>query len=116
LRYKLVCFVIAGMLAGMAGYLAAAQFGVVNPDMLGWQLSGAVLMMVILGGRDTVLGPALGAAALLLLEMGLQSLPVVNNIDLGKHWQLPLGICIVLVALHLPNGVLPWLRRPDRDE
>ena len=62
-RYKLACFVIAGMLAGLAGYLAAAQFGVVNPDMLGWHLSGAVLMMVILGGMGTLAGPVIGAAA-----------------------------------------------------
>ena len=104
-RYKLVCFVMAGMLAGLSGYLAAAQFGVVNPDMLGWHLSGAVLMMVIFGGMGTLAGPAVGAAALLLLELGLQSLPSAGAMNLGKHWQLPLGIVIVLVALYLPNGI-----------
>ncbi len=40
-RYKLACFVIAGALAGIAGYLAAAQYGIVNPDMMGWHLSGS---------------------------------------------------------------------------
>ena len=104
-RYKLICFVMAGMLAGLSGYLAAAQFGVVNPDMLGWHLSGAVLMMVIFGGMGTLAGPAVGAAALLLLELGLQSLPSAGAMNLGKHWQLPLGIVIVLVALYLPNGI-----------
>ncbi len=110
-RYKLACFVLAGMLAGLAGYLAAAQFGVVNPDMLGWHLSGAVLMMVILGGMGTLAGPAVGAAAMLLLELGLQSLPVTGDINLSKHWQLPLGFAIVLVALYLPNGITRLLRR-----
>lgn len=110
-RYKLACFVIAGMLAGIAGYLAAAQFGVVNPDMLGWHLSGAVLMMVILGGMGSLAGPAIGAAAMLLLELGLQSLPEAGAINLGKHWQLPMGIAIVLVALYLPNGIARLLRR-----
>lgn len=110
-RYKLACFVLAGMLAGLAGYLAAAQFGVVNPDMLGWHLSGAVLMMVIVGGMGTLVGPAIGAAAMLLLELGLQSLPTAGDIHLGKHWQLPLGIIIVLVALYLPNGIAHLLRR-----
>ena len=104
-RYNLACVVLAGRLAGMAGDLAAAQFGVVNPDMLGWHLSGTVLMMVILGGMGTLAGPALGAAAMLLLELGLQSLPVVGDIHLGKHWQLPLGIVIVLFALYLPKGL-----------
>ena len=115
-RYKLACFVIAGTLAGLAGYLAAAQFGVVNPDMLGWQLSGAVLMMVILGGMGTLAGPVIGAAAMLLLELGLQSLPMAGVIDLGKHWQLPMGIAIVLVALYLPNGIARLLRRGSADD
>lgn len=116
LRYKLACFVIAGMLGGLAGYLAAAQFGVVNPDMLGWQLSGAALMMVILGGKGTLVGPVIGAGAMLLLELGLQSLPAAGSIDLGKHWQLPMGIVIVLVALYLPNGIARWSRRTAADD
>jgi branched-chain amino acid transport system permease protein len=116
LRYKLACFVIAGMLAGLAGYLAAAQFGVVNPDMLGWHLSGAVLMMVILGGMGTLAGPAVGAAAMLLLELGLQSLPAVSGVSLGKHWQLPMGIAIVAVALYLPQGIARRLRRTGADD
>lgn len=102
-RYKLACFVIAGMMAGLAGYLAAVQYGVVNPEMLGWHLSGTVLMMVILGGMGTLSGPVIGAAALLLLEMGLQSLP--DGSGLARHWQLPMGIAIVLVALFLPRGL-----------
>ena len=110
-RYKLACFVIAGMLAGLAGYLAAAQFGVVNPEMLGWHLSGAVLMMVILGGMGSLTGSVIGAAALLLLELGFQSLPEVGVLHLGKHWQLPMGIAIVLVALYLPGGIAGLLRR-----
>jgi branched-chain amino acid transport system permease protein len=96
-RYKLVCFVIAGALAGLAGYLAAVQFGVVNPEMLGWQLSGSALMMVILGGMGSAAGPVLGAAVFMLLELGLQSLTL--------HWQLPLGVIVVLVALLLPRGL-----------
>ena len=113
LRYKLACFVLAGSLAGLAGYFAAAQFGVVNPDMLGWHLSGAALMMVILGGKGTLLGPVLGAAAMLLLELGLQSLPGAGGFDLGKHWQLPMGIVIVLVALYLPAGIAHRIGKND---
>jgi branched-chain amino acid transport system permease protein len=115
LRYKLACFVLAGMLAGLAGYLAAVQFGVVNPDMLGWQLSGAVLMMVILGGMGTLAGPVIGAAAMLLLELALQSLPALGDFNPGKHWQLPMGIVIVLVALFLPEGIARLWRRTAAD-
>ena len=115
-RYKIACFVLSGMLAGLAGYLAAVQFGVVNPEMLGWHFSGAVLMMVILGGMGTLAGPVIGAAAMLLLELGLQSLPMAGDINLGKHWQLPMGIAIVLVALYLPNGIARLLRRTAADD
>jgi branched-chain amino acid transport system permease protein len=105
-RYKLACFVLAGALAGLAGYLAAIQFGVVNPDMMAWHVSGSVMMMVILGGMGTLVGPALGAMVMMLLELGFQSLPEVGGIDIGKHWQLLMGSFIVLVALLLPYGLM----------
>ena len=101
-RYKLVCFVIAGMLAGMAGYFAATQFGFVNPDMLGWHLSGSAIMMVILGGMGTLSGAALGAFVMMLLELVFQGLT--------KHWQLLLGGTVVVVALLLPHGLIGTLR------
>lgn len=96
-RYKLVAFTAAGALAGFAGYLSAVQFGVVNPEMLGWHLSGSALMMVILGGSGALLGPAVGAAVIMSLELGLQALT--------KHWLLLMGGVIVAVALFLPQGL-----------
>jgi len=104
-RYKLVCFVIAGAVAGVAGYLSAVQYGVVNPEMLGWHLSAALMMMVILGGMGTLVGPAIGAAIWMLLELGLQSLPQGGGVDFGKHWQLFMGGFVVLATLLLPNGL-----------
>jgi branched-chain amino acid transport system permease protein len=119
-RYKLACFVLSGTLAGLAGYLATVQFGFVNPDMLAWHLSGSVLMMVILGGMGTLIGPALGAMALLVLELAFQSLPAVGTLNLGKHWQLLMGASIVVVALALPNGLVgllgAWRRKEAVDE
>lgn len=118
-RYKLVCFVLAGALAGLAGYLGALQFGVVNPDMLGWHLSGAAMMMVILGGMGTLAGPALGAAVWMLLELGLQGLPKTGGVDLGKHWQLFMGLFVVAATLWLPRGLAGlsalWRRKRDHD-
>jgi branched-chain amino acid transport system permease protein len=96
-RYKLASFVIAGALAGLAGYFDAAQFGVVNPDLFGWRLSGIVLMMVILGGMGTLYGPILGAFALVLVQELLT--------DLTKHWLLPMGLFIILAVLLLPDGI-----------
>lgn len=113
-RYKLVCFVLAGVLAGMAGYFAAAQFGFVNPEMLGWHQSGGVLMMVILGGMGTLAGAVIGAFTMMLLELGLQDLPTVAGIDLAKHWQLLLGGFIVCAVLLLPHGLLGLQRIASR--
>ena len=56
-RYKLACFVLAGALAGLAGYLTAVQDGIMNPEQLGWHRSGEALVMVILGGMGTLAGP-----------------------------------------------------------
>lgn len=96
-RYKLASFVIAGALAGLAGYFDAAQFGFVNPDLFGWRQSGIALMMVILGGMGTLYGPILGAFALVLLEEFLK--------DQTKHWLLPMGLFIMLAVLALPDGL-----------
>ncbi len=96
-RYKLMSFVIAGALAGLAGYFDAAQFGFVNPDLFGWRQSGIVLMMVILGGMGTLYGPILGAFALVLVQELLT--------DLTKHWLLPMGLFIILAVLLLPDGI-----------
>lgn len=96
-RYKLASFVIAGALAGLAGYFDAAQFGFVNPDLFGWRLSGEVLMMVILGGMGSLHGPILGAFVLVLLEDSLSGAT--------RHWLLPMGLFIILAVLLLPRGL-----------
>ena len=102
-RYKLAAFVLAGMLAGLAGYLGAAQYGYVNPELFGWQQSGGVLMMVILGGIGTLFGPVLGAFGLTLLQDFLSDEAVFHGFH--KHWLLPMGILIVLAVLLLPRGI-----------
>jgi len=96
-RYKLAGFVVAGVLAGLAGYLLAAQSGFVNPELLSWHQSGNVLLMVILGGSGTAYGPIIGAFALLLMEELFSSLT--------RHWQLWLGSAIVALVLFMPGGL-----------
>lgn len=102
-RYKLASFILAGALAGLAGYLDAAQFGVVNPDLFGWRLSGEVLMMVILGGTGTLYGPIIGAFALVLLQDFLG--------DMTRHWLLPMGLFIISAVLVMPRGIAGLLQR-----
>ena len=96
-RYKLVSFCIAGMLAGLAGYLGAVQFGYVNPAHMAWRESGRVLMVVILGGSGTLFGPVIGAFVFVLLEDLLSGLT--------EHWLLIMGAFVVAVVLILPNGI-----------
>jgi len=102
-HYKLAAFVLAGGLAGLAGYLEAAQYGYVNPEFFGWQESGGVLMMVILGGIGTLFGPILGAFALTLLQDFLSDEAIFHGFH--KHWLLPMGVLIVLAVLLLPRGI-----------
>jgi branched-chain amino acid transport system permease protein len=101
--YKLGAFVLAGALAGLAGYLAACQFGFVNPEILAWHHSGVVLMMVILGGMGRLHGPVLGAFAYALLQEFFSAPTVLGAY--AKHWQLAMGSMIVLIVLVLPQGL-----------
>jgi len=96
-RIRLIAFTISGALAGLSGYFAAAQFGFVAPEMLGWHQSAMVLVMVLVGGLQTVTGPLLGALVLLGLEEVLKA-----NLT---HWKLAEGLIVIAIVLALPNGV-----------
>lgn len=104
--YKLAAFTLAGGLAGLAGWLLAAQSGFVNPEILSWHQSGNVLLMVILGGAGTPYGPIVGAFALTLLHEIFSTLTT--------HWQLWLGVSIVLIVLFMPGGLGHLARRVRR--
>jgi len=65
---------------------------------------------VILGGMGTLTGAVVGAFAMMLLELGLQALPLVGGVDVAKHWQLPMGAIIVCAVLLLPHGLLGLAR------
>ncbi len=105
-RYKLAAFVIAGTMAGYAGYLEAVSTGIVSPGHLSWHQSGLVLILVILGGMGTLYGPVLGAFVLGLLHDQVQ--------DVTVHWQLVQGVFVVLVVLFLPNGIAGLVARLAR--
>jgi branched-chain amino acid transport system permease protein len=101
--YKLGAFVLAGALAGLAGYLAACQFGFVNPEILAWHQSGVVLMMVILGGMGRLHGAVLGAFAYVLIQEILSAPALLGAY--AKHWQLAMGGLFVIIVLVLPHGI-----------
>ena len=71
LRFKLIAFVISAGLSGLAGAIYCVGHGVVSLDVIHWTTSGLVVMMTLLGGSGTLLGPAVGAAIVLLLRDAL---------------------------------------------
>ena len=114
-NYKLTAFTLAGALAGMAGYLWAAQSGYVNPELMGFHMSAHAIMMVILGGMGNVAGALIGAFGFELFLHFFKDLPKVGEFDLGKHWQLWMGSLIVLVVIIAPQGLMGLLRPKGAD-
>lgn len=96
-RIRLMAFVISGMIAGLSGYFSAAQFGFVAPQMLGWHLSATVLVMVVLGGMGSIVGPIIGAVALI----GLEELLTTSF----EHWKLIKGLVVIALVFLLPGGL-----------
>ena len=109
LLYKLASFVVAGMLAGLGGFLYAAQYGFVTPEILSWHYSGNALVMIILGGLGSLGGAVTGAFAFVLLSEVFSALT--------KHWQLLFGGFIIVAVALLPQGLAGvWSRLQQRKE
>jgi branched-chain amino acid transport system permease protein len=108
--YKLAAFVIAGALAGLAGALLAMKDGYVNPELLAWHESGAVLLMIILGGLGHLRGAVIGAVAFALLKE-LYATPALVGSFLADHWQLSLGLTIIAFVALLPKGLIGLLEK-----
>jgi branched-chain amino acid transport system permease protein len=102
-KYKLTTYVVGGALAGVAGFLYAAKDGFVNPELLAWEQSGIVLLMVILGGSSHLWGAIAGAAALTLLQEAFQSEALFG--PAATHWHLTFGLSIIALVALLPNGL-----------
>src|SRR5947209_4518189 len=96
-RYKLTCFVIAGTVCGLAGALLANHTDFISPAIMHWTRSGDLIVMAVLGGMGTVLGPVLGAAALLVLE------EVLSGVT--EYWQIIIGPIFLLVVLFARGGI-----------
>jgi branched-chain amino acid transport system permease protein len=100
-RYKLVLFVVAGALGGVAGALSVNLQGYVSPNVLHWTQSGTLMVMVILGGVASVWGGLLGAAALLLLQEVLGAYT--------GHWEFWTGWVLLAVVLFARQGLVGLL-------
>jgi branched-chain amino acid transport system permease protein len=102
--YKLAAFTLSGAIAGLAGFLFAVKDGFVNPELMSWHLSGAVLIMVILGGIGHLRGALIGAFAFALLQEFFKSEAIWGAAS--KHWHLGLGLTIIAAVALLPSGLI----------
>jgi branched-chain amino acid transport system permease protein len=97
-RIRLIVFVLSYFLAGIAGALYAGFARYVSPELFFWTVSGHVLVMVVLGGAGTLVGPMLGALAFFYIEHELSGLT--------ESWGLALGIMFILVVIFAPRGLM----------
>jgi branched-chain amino acid transport system permease protein len=117
-RYRLVCFVIAGTICGLAGVLLANHTDFISPAMMHWTRSGDLIVMAVLGGMGSVLGPVLGAIAFLVLEeilphlINLAGRPLLGPAaaQAAEYWQIVLGPLLLLVVLFARGGIDGMLR------
>ena len=91
LRYKAFAFGISGALAALAGTIAAQQTMFVSPEMISWMVSGEALVIVILGGLGTLVGPAIGAVLFVFLQHEVS--------EITRYWHMVVGIVLILVVV-----------------
>lgn len=140
--YTLAAFVISGMYAGLAGGLMAAMDPLAGAERMQWTASGEVVLMTILGGAGTLIGPVLGAGFIKYFENifskindtilhqwfsflpdGIEDFMVfIVHPFIGKGWHLTLGILFMLVVIFLPGGLVEggqrlgkWIRNRGKD-
>ena len=101
-HYQLAAYVISAVLCGVAGLLMANLNAYASPSSMSWMVSGELIVMVVLGGLGTVVGPGLGAVAYLGIEEVFKSYT--------EHWMALLGLAILAVALAGKAGILGVLR------
>lgn len=110
-HYKLLAFVIAGGMGGVAGALYSYFNGFVSPHELYWTVSGHAIIMLIIGGAGTLVGPTLGAGFLIILQS------VVSSYT--ERWQNIVGLTFIIFVIFAPKGImglLSLLKLPGKKE
>lgn len=129
--YALAAFVISGMYAGLAGGLMAVMDPLAGAERMQWTASGEVVLMTILGGTGTLLGPVIGAGvikyfenifsafnegilmnAFSFLPEGLQhAMVAISSLFVGEGWHLTLGALFMVIVIFLPGGLMEGVQR-----
>ena len=132
--YALTAFVISGCYAGLAGTLLAVTDPIAGPERMHWSASGEVVLMTILGGVGTLLGPVMGAGVIKYLENILSSFneqilqsvfgflpdaiehPVIKVVGLfvGEGWELTLGVLFLVLIIFVPGGLMQGINSLQR--
>jgi len=132
--YALTAFVISGCFAGLAGAMLAVTDPLAGADRMHWSASGEVVLMTILGGVGTLLGPVIGAGVIKYLENIFSSFneqilngvfgflpesiqhPVVKFVGLfvGEGWELTLGVLFLVLIIFVPGGLMQGLQSLQR--
>ncbi|WP_299304109.1 branched-chain amino acid ABC transporter permease [uncultured Litoreibacter sp.] len=100
-RIKLIAFIISGAVTGLAGALYADLNRFVSPTMFSWQLSGELIVFIIIGGVGRLMGPVIGAALFVALEHWLGGLT--------EYWHVYLGAVLLMIVLFARGGVVGLL-------
>lgn len=100
--YKLLAYSLSGALAGLAGSLYAYYNLYVSPELSGWMFSGQVMIMVIIGGVGTLLGPAIGAGVFIFLQNFISTYT--------ERWPLVMGVLLVILVLVGKGGIIHWVQ------
>ncbi len=129
--YALAIFVISGMYAGLAGSMMAIVDPLAGAERMQWTASGEVVLMTILGGSGTLLGPVLGSSVIEYFANILQQFNETSLVEtfsflpenvaegvasvlllfVGEGWHLTLGLLFMLVVIFLPGGIMEGVRR-----
>lgn len=100
-RVKADIFGLSGMIAGLAGVLAAQHILYISPGLLNWTVSGEALVVVILGGVGTLIGPLVGAVVFVVLKHELSAIT--------SYWHLVVGCLLIAVVMSRANGIFGWI-------
>jgi branched-chain amino acid transport system permease protein len=109
-KYKLVAFVISAALAGMAGATKSLSLGLATLTDVTWQMSGEVVLMTLLGGMGTILGPALGASIIITMENYLSGLGSWVTIIMGATFV----VCVLAFRRGIVGEIAHWVTKRNK--